>query len=760
LEIFTENWSYEAVFRYLKTGLTGIERNCIDKLENYVLACGIRGKRWTNGQAWDMSPGVLPDERDVERLADELAELNSIRAAIAEPLLDFRRKTKGRSTAAEICTALFDFLGAIGVPERIELSIKEFTASGKLSLASEYSQVWNIVMEVFDQIVEVMADESFGLERFANILSIGLAEYQIGLIPASLDQVLVGSVERSKSHAVRALYILGANDGVFPAAGAEEGILSDLDRATLNAAGVELASDTRTQAFDEQYLVYRALTTASSFLRLSWPIADAEGRSMRPSMIIARLRKIFPHISEGSNIVKPAADETEFELVAGRTPAFAQMVVALRQKADGKELHPLWRCVYLWFAAQTDWQEQCTAVSQAFRQRNIAQPVSRDKIAKLYGDPAYASVSRLERYTACPFAYYVQYGLGAKGRNVYRLSPPDVGTFMHAAIEMFSRRVAAQNISWREFTREWCVAEVDAVVEAMLAKMQGSGLAGTRRYTALTLRLKRVIAKAVWVIAEHIRRGSFEPVGYEVDFATGGKFPPITLELESGETICLTGRIDRVDALQTEAGTYLRIIDYKSGRKDFKLSDVFYGLQVQLITYLDAIWESNALELTQPVLPGGMLYFRIDDPMVRNDAKIAPAEVEQALMKQLKMKGLLLADVKLVREMDHMLEGSSLIIPARINNGDVLGKSSAASLAQFKLLRQYVKRLLKGLCTEIMQGNVAIQPYKKQNATSCQYCDFAAVCQFDVVRPENSFKLLHDRADEEVWRLLQAESDI
>lgn len=759
LDIFNENWSYEAVFRYLKTGLTGLDRSSIDRLENYVLACGIRGSRWTKDEEWRMSPGLLPDERDSGHQDTALKEINEVKAEIARPLLEFRKKTRGRKKASEICGALYDFLCALGVPGRIEACIESFRKGGELNLANEYSQVWNIVMEVFDQTVEVMGEENFGLERFANILKIGFGEYQVGLIPASLDQVLVGSVERSKSHEVKALYILGVNDGVFPAAAADEGLLSDLERAALNKAGLELASDTRTKAFDEQYLVYRALTTAGSYLRLSWPIADQEGRTMRPSMIISRLRKLFPALTETSNIIKPESGEDEGELVAGKIPAFKQMLSALRRKAEGKEIGTLWPGVYRWFASQEDWQHKCRSAHAAFGYKNVAQPVGREKIAALYGDPAYSSVSRLEKYTACPFAYYVQYGLGARERKIYRLSPPDVGTFMHAVIESFSRQVAEQNLSWREFDREWCREKVSAIVDEMLEKMQGAGLAGSRRYTALVLRLKRVISRAVWLIAEHIRRSSFEPLGYEMDFAEGGKFPPITIELAGGEKICLTGRIDRVDALKTKEGTYLRIIDYKSGSKDFKLSDVFYGLQVQLITYLDALWENSGMAVTPPVLPGGILYFRIDDPLVKGNGQSTAEEIEEAIMKQLKMKGLLLADVKLIREMDTTIEGASLIIPARINKGDVLGSSSSvASLGQFKLLRKYVRKLLQGLCEEIMKGNVAIKPYKKKGITSCKYCDYSPVCQFDTAREENTYRLLYDREDEEVWELLRGKT--
>lgn len=754
LDIFNENWSYEAVFRYLKTGLAGVHRGSIDRLENYVLACGIRGSRWTSSQDWNMKPGLIPGDKNFGDEDRILREINQVRYDICTPLLEFRKKTKGRKKASEICSALYDFLLAIGVPERMETNIDQFRKSGKLNLANEYSQVWNIVMEVFDQVVEVMGDETFGIERFSNILKIGLGEYKVGLIPAALDQVLVGSVERSKSHEVKALYILGANDGIFPYAAAEEGILSDIERTLLDNAGIKLASDTRVKAFDEQFIVYRALTTAGGYLRLSWPIADHEGRAMRPSMIISRLRRLFPAITESSNILKPQSDAEEMNLVTGKSPTFKQMVSVLRQRADGKDIHILWPEVYRWFARQVEWQQRCQSARFAFNYKNLAHSVGRDKISLLYGDPTYSSVSRLEKYASCPFSYYLQYGLEAKERKIYHLSPPDVGTFMHTVIESFSRQVVDQNISWRQFDREWCMEKVSQIVDEMLAKMQGAGLSGSKRYTALILRLKRVISRAVWLIAEHIRRSNFNPIGYEIDFGEGGNFQSITIQLESGKKIFLTGRIDRADALKTREGTYLRIIDYKSGDKEFKLSDVYNGLQVQLIAYLDAIWENSGKEIDRPILPGGVFYFRIDDPMIKSNGKISKEEIEMAIMKKLKMKGLLLADVKIIREMDNSIEGNSLIIPARINKGDVLGKSSAASLEQFLILRLYVRKLLKQFCEEIVKGNVSLKPYKKKQITSCKYCGFSAVCQFDTAREENTYKQLTDQEDEEIWRLL------
>ncbi len=758
LDIFIENWSYESVFRYLKTGLINIDQSSIDKLENYVLACGIRGNKWTGEKPWDMSVDLIPDERGFADKRRTIDEINGIRDVVIKPLLAFREKTKGRNSAKIFCGCLYDFLCELDIPQTIENNIQVFRQKGDLTLANEYSQVWNIAMDVLDQTVEVMGDETFGIERFSKILKIGLGEYKIGTIPAALDQVMVGSVERSRSHEIKAMYILGVSDGVFPSVAVKEGILSDQDRSILNHLGLELASDTRAQAFDEQYLVYRTLTVAGNLLRISWPIADNEGRTMRPSIIVSRLKKIFPQISQRSNIVPRQLNEFDMEMISKATPTFRKTITAMRQKADGEEIHTAWKDVYNWFYEDKDWEKRCVATREAFTYRNEAERISDEKIGLLYGDPVLSSVSRLEKYTSCPFAFYVQYGLGAKERKIYTLSPPDIGTFMHAVIERFSKLVSKGEVTWRSFDREWCKEKVSSIVDEMLQKMQGMGIAASKRYTALTARLKRVVARAIWLIAEHIRRSSFDPIDYEVGFGEREKYPPITIEMDSGKKIQLSGRIDRIDALKTQDGTYLSIIDYKSGTKDFKLSDVFYGLQIQLITYMDAIWESEEKKNDNPVYPGGMLYFKVDDPIIKDKKGISEEDIETAIMRKLKMKGLILADVKLIKDMDNNIEGSSMIIPATLNKGDVIGKNtSAATLEQFKSMRKYIRSLLKNIGNEIVKGNVDIKPCKKKGITSCTYCGFLSICQFDTARKENSFKLLYDKPNDEVWDLIGRE---
>ncbi len=781
LDIFNNNWTYEDVFSYLKAGLLSIPSSDIDLIENYVLACGIRGSRWYQAEDWKMSPELFSDKNEGQ---DEefLLRINEIRAAIIEPLVEFRGRTKGRNTAAAFCEAIYVFLEKTGVYIKITQLVDYFNENGQRRLASEYQQVWNILMDVFDQIVEVMGEETVSTQRFTNIFRIGLAEYKISTIPASVDQIIVGSAEHSKSTNVTDVYILGVNDGVFPSTGMDEGILNDQDRNTLLEKGLELASDTRAKAFDEQFLIYKALTAASKRLTLSWPVADSQGKTLRPSTLISRLKRIFSNITTKSNVAKNTdgnvkttdsnatntaghnatiTTDSYLDNIAAKNPAFRQLVCQLRGLSDGDAVDAFWKEVYAWFLQRDDWRSQCEMLAYALNYKNISNAVNREKVLSLYGTNARSSVSRIEKYSVCPFAYYVQFGLKAKERKFFQLRAPDVGSFMHAVIEKFAAVLIENEMTWRDFDRDWCNEQVGLIVSDVLSQIKMSSITSSARYKALMTRLKRVIARSIWMIAQHIRMGSFYPAGYEVDFGEKAELPPVVVELGTGEKVSFIGRIDRVDTLETEEGTYVRIVDYKSGNKDFSLSDALNGLQLQLITYMDALQEGAANKFKGPIIPGGMLYFRLDDPIVSAKSGTDSSDIELAIMKKLKMNGLLLGEVKLITEMDNSISGTSIIIPARINKDGQLGKpSSTASREQFSMLRAYTKRLLTDLFTEIMKGNVAIRPYRKNKQTGCDYCSYQAVCQFDPTMSDNSYRQLFDKKDDEVWSIMKGTDSV
>lgn len=748
LEIFAVNWSYESVFRYLKTGLAGIERDEADLLENYVLAKGIKGSKWNREEAWSYGTPASQYELELQQEADR------VRRKAAEPLQKLYHKVKGRNTGKEICTALYEFLCELEVPDKLEALVSHFEEAGQLDRADEYSQVWNILLELLDQVVEAMGETEVKVEAFLELLTVGFEEYNIGLIPPALDQVLVGSLERSKSHAVKAIYIIGANDGMFPVPFKQEGILSDRDRETLGDCGIELAPDTRGRTFEQQYLIYTALTSPSEFLRLSWCAADREGRALRPSIIISRLKRMFSDMSVESGMIVRSSGENAEMYVSAPVPTFNELVSALRQKTEGNPADPVWEQIAHWYKKEEKWKDKYSRVLEGFHYSNQVGLIRQEQVRKLYGSNIRTSVSRLERYSACPFSYYVEYGLKAKERRILRLDAPDMGSFMHRVIDMFSREVSGSGKGWRGIDRAWCEERVARIVDELVKEMAGTVFASSSRYRYLADRLKRVLTRAVWLIAEHIRRSSFEPMGYEMGFGEDEQLPPITLVLPSGEKMILSGRIDRMDCMDTEEARYFRIVDYKSGNKQFRLQDVYYGLQLQLVTYLDAVSESLEKTSGKPVLPAGVLYFRLDDPIVMGDREADKETIEQAIMKELKMKGLLLEDVRLIKEMDTGIDGDSLIIPARINKGGDLGRSSAASAEKFEIMKRHVRKLLYRLGEEMLKGDISISPYRRKGMSSCTYCGYLSICQFDTKLEGNGYRNLYDRKDDEVWALM------
>lgn len=756
IEIFNRNWSYETVFRYLKSGLIQIDMEEIDILENYVLASGIKGKKKWN-ETWDYIVNYRFQNDDVSE--DELVNLqniNDIRKKVVEPLKSLHEEIKGRHTASELCSSMFNFLCGLGINATIGNLVEDFRMQGSEELAVEYSEIWNMIMELFDETVEVFKDEKINLKDFVNILNIGFEKKKMGLIPPALDVVTVGSIDRIRSHNIKALYILGVNDGIFPAVLKEEGVFNDGDRGRLREIDVNLAEDSKTKTFQEQFLIYTTLCLPSAYLKLSYSIADFEGKAQRASVIISRIKKLFPKLVEKGSVSDIGKTKDEFiEDISTPLPTFNNLVKHISSKNKRSINNSVWKQVHNWYCSDENWKDKCEIILDAEAYTNQVELIDKEKVKKLYGKKLNLSVSRLEKYGECPFAYFVQYGLGAKERKIFKLTPPDLGSFMHGVIDEFSVLVKESNKEWSELGEDWCEEKVDLIVQRKINETSGTIFNSSARYRYFSERLKRVLIKTVLIIVEHMSRSGFEPVGYEVIFGDKGDYPAIEVQLESGEKVYLRGRIDRVDKLTLENEDYYRIIDYKSGNKNFSLNDVYYGLQIQLLVYLDAILSSEDKTKEHQSKPAGVFYFKIDDPIIKGSKAMSEEKIKEAILKELKMKGLLLENPKIVMEMDKKIEGYSLIIPASIKKDGNLGKSSSLATDEgFNSLRKFVKNSLATTCEKMLRGNIKIEPYKNNEMDACNYCMYSAVCKFDTSLEDNNYKVLKKRDNDEIWSLI------
>ncbi|WP_123052914.1 helicase-exonuclease AddAB subunit AddB [Clostridium sp. JN-1] len=762
VEIIAKNWSYESVFKYLKTGFLDISTDEIDIIENYVLSNGISGSKWINEDDWKFNINYSIENKDVSGYEKEmLSKINDIRNRIRRPLLKLSKSIKGKKTARQICEGIYNFLCDIDFVKKIENIMNDFRECGELDRVNEYNQIWNIIIELLDQIVETIGDESFTVSEFYQILAAGFEEYEIGVIPPALDQVLVGSVTRIKSHDVNALYIVGVNDGVFPAPLPDEGMLSDKDRENLNDHGVEISKSTRNRVFEEQFLIYSTLTIVSKYLKLSYVVSDEDGKGKRPSVVISRMKKLFPNLNEQNIVIGRNDDNSNIDSITGPNAVFNELISNIRKHSDGEYMNGLWLDVYRWYKLNDDWNEKLDKVLKGFYYTNEVEINDTSKVRKLYGRHLNMSISRLEKFVQCPFAYFMQYGLKAKERKVYKLTPPDFGSFIHNMLKLFSDKVSEENLSWSNLDEEWCKDQITSIVDETLENVPGSIFNSSKRYKYETNKVKRILITSIWLITKHMKKSDFKPLGYEVDFKNNGKFPPISIELHSGETVTLTGRIDRLDGMSEESETYLRIVDYKSGIKEFKLSDVYYGLQMQLLIYLDAILTEFEKMCDGTCIPGGILYFKLDDPIIKVEPNISDEDIEERIMKALRMNGLILNDPEVVKRMDNSINKSSDVIPVTVKKDGSISNSlsSVATLEQFNILRKYIRDTIAELCEQILEGNINISPCKNKRNTACNYCIYSFICQFDTLMKGNKYRNMKEKSDQEVWNELQNRYD-
>ena len=742
IEVMIRNWSYESVFKYLKSGLVNIDRHEIDILENYVLANGIKGFKWTN----ELS--ISEEDND---------EIDPIKVMIKvrEPLLNLHSKIRGNKSVKAICTAIYEFLVELDCFNRIEEWISEFDENGMQGNVMEYQQVSEIVIDILDQAVDVIGEDLITINEFYKVLNAGFQNKEIGIIPIALDQVNIGDIARIKGRNVKVLFIVGVNDGILPAANKDEGILSDRDRDLLKENGIELSSSTRAKVFEEQYMVYTALTLASDYLMISYPMADFEGKSLRASIVIPRLKRNFPKLIEESDLFNLKEKSDKYSKVTAPIPTFNELILALRRNYENEDVEDYWKDVYCWYKDKEEFYNKSGNILEGLKYSNDGEVVTREKLKKLYSikdGRLLFSVSRLENYAECPFSYFIKYGLKARDRKVYEFSAPDLGSFMHEILDEFTNKVKRERISWSELNSERCRSIVSDLIEKKLIEDSNSILNSSKKYKYFTNRFKRVIAKSVSVLAEQMRKGQFEIFSNEFQFGNLRDGAPIKLELPSGEEVYLTGRIDRIDSLDLHGNTYIRVIDYKSGSKKFDLNELYYGLQIQLLVYLDAILKNSEYILHTQAMPGAILYFKIDDPIIKSKSELQDEEIRKQVLDKLKMNGLLLKDAELVKAMDNDMETYSLVIPATFKkDGDFSSNSSVITEEQFNILREYVNFKMIELCEDMLSGKIRIEPCKNQRTSYCDYCDYSAICQFDTSIKDNKYKLVLKKDDKEIW---------
>ncbi len=729
--IVSEDFSYEGVFRFIKTGLTGFEKEDIDLLENYVLATGIRGvKRWKE----EFTRGYRTRE------TIDITRINEIREKFVEDILPLYEVLKDKEkTLKDFTTALYELGVRLNIEQKLEAYRQRFLESGHPLIAKEFEQVYRIIMELYDQMVLLLGEEHCTLKEFGEILDTGLVEVKVGLIPPGVDEVVIGDTERTRLKDIRVLFFLGVNEGIVPKVIGSGGILSDIERELLISNNIELAPTKRQQAYQEQFYIYLNMTKPKDRLYISYHKLNNEGKSVNPSFLIGKLKQLFPNIK----MIDEDDNNEDVEHIL-RDDGLNYLAEGLRDYHQ-KEPCDLWKELYLYYNSEEDKNYILTKMVNGAFYINKENGISKEAARLLYGSDLKGSVTRLERYASCAFAHFMSYGLSLEERQEYKLAIPDIGNIFHNAIDHFSKRLDSGEYNWHtipdEVREDWAIQSVVYAVE----EYENSFLRSSKRNEYLIKRMERITIRTLWALCNQIKQGAFEPVGYEMAFR---HIPDQALSLQ--------GRIDRLDLYEEEDKVYVRVIDYKSGNTSFDIGSVYYGLQQQLSVYLSAAMGYLKERFQEKkIIPSGIFYYHIDDPIVAKSD-----QSEEEIFKSLRMNGLVNEDKKVLALMDKKLAGQegsltssvkSDIIPVETNKEGQLSKRSVtANENQIKAMINYVNRKLVEDGNQILGGDTRLNPYRSADRTACDYCEFYSACGFDSRLPGHGYRNLTKKPVEEM----------
>ena len=728
LEVFAKNWSHESVFNYIKLGFLEIDELDLYELENFCLRWGIKHNKWYTVD-WNYG-------EDCEENRQTLKKMNALRNNIVNPLLEFKSEIGKNRNVLETTKMIYNFLIKNEIDKKLERKIKELEDNNMYEIAVQYKNSWKLLISILDEIVLIFGDRKLTFEQYKQILLIGFKNSELGSIPMTQDQVIMGDIDRSKSHKVKIIFIIGLNDGYFPAVNRNEGFFNDKDREYFKANGIEIANGTLENLYEENFNIYKAFSTAEEKIFLSYSSSNSEGKSLRPSIIVGKIKNIFTKLSQSSDII-----EKNLEIL-NENIAFEELVTKIREFNEEKELEGKWIFLFNHFKNKQRWNEKLKNALEGIEYSNEPKEnIKKETIDKLYGNVFKSSVSRFEQYRACPFSYYLKYGLKIDETKKLEINNIDTGSFMHEIIDEFFCEINARELNIKEINEEIVNLILEEIINNKLKNKKYYVFSSMPKYRVLSLRLKRVIFKSMKYIIESLKYSNFDVLGNEIEFKEGKKYPPIIVSLDSGKKVEITGKIDRIDIAKFNGKNYIRIIDYKSSVKNIDLNEVYDGLQIQLLTYLDATCQNEEF------LPAGALYFNLIDPVIKASQNLTEEEIEQEIRKKFKMNGLILADIDVAKGMDRKLEkGASDKIPAYLDKDGNLSKSksNAVNSTQFEFLQKYMNKIIKQIAEEILSGNIELKPYYnlKTKKTPCDFCEYKSICNFNKNGCRNEYRYI------------------
>ena len=752
LQLYIRDFSYDTVFHFLRSGMADISREEIDELENYVIRTGARGyrtySRLFTRRTEEMQQGS--GQEDTERAEETMERLNRIRQQFADTVEILHMAP--RAKAGEYVDHLYDFLEQNQVQQKLLNYQQQFEQEGDLAKAREYAQIYRLVMDLLDQIYELLGEEEISLQEFADILEAGFGEITVGTIPQNVDRIVVGDMERTRLKQVKVLFFLGVNDGNIPKNASKGGIISDMDREFLIESGTEMAPSPRQQMYIQRLYLYLNMTKPSERLYLSYAKVNSDGKGIRPSYLIDTVRKLFPQLA-----VEYPQNRSRLEQIEGRQEGARYLAEELREYADGtlrEEERQDFYLMYRAYEADPEGRDRLTAAAfRRYKESGLSRIVAR----ALYGRQLENSVSRLETYAACACRHFLQYGLSLQEREEFGFEVSDMGNVYHAVLENFAGKLAESGRTWWDFDENFATQAIKEAVEGYAATYGETVLYSSARNEYAITRMSRILTRTVLTLQQHLKQGSFQPDDYELSFRFAEDLDSIHVDLSEEEKMHLQGRIDRIDVSEDAEHVYVKVIDYKSGNKKFDLAALYYGLQLQLVVYMNAAMELESRKHPdKEIVPAALLYYHIDDPTIETPVELTQEQINEEILTKLRMNGVVNSDPAVVERLDRFLQDKSKVIPVeKKKDGSFSARSGILSREELHVVSAYVDTKIRQIGREILDGKIAANPYEKGNEEACTYCAYKKVCGFDGSIPGYEKRQLEDLDKQTLMQRMQ-----
>ena len=728
LELMRNDFSYNSVMRLLRTGYCGIVQEDVDKMENYLLATGIRGRKKWMGR-WIRLP---KNEK-----AYDIELLEGLRKKFMEDLEPVITVFSKKSTVEEQIKALYLYIVTLDVEQQLFVREKELLQADEQTKSKEYEQIYQIVMDLFEKCIRVLGKEQLSVQELGEILDAGFESAKVAVIPPGYDSVTIGDIERTRLNHVKVLLFLGVNEGIVPKSVNQGGIISQYERDSLEEADIVLAPCAREKAFMQKFYLYLNMTKPSHQLYLTYGRIDSEGKALRPSYLIRTMQRMFPdmkiqEVDEVDRILDTSTKEAanDYLLTGNRTP----------------EWYALAKC---FLESEDEWiRNRSKAILDAFYYRYAPDPISHVIAEAIYGKNIEGSVTRLEKFAKCAYSHFLSYGLKLREREESGFQSMDMGNLYHTAVELYSKRLAESEYNWFNVPEETRDAYAVASMEEAVLAYPNVGIYATAENAYMVERMNHIFKQTIWALTTQVRKGRFVPNDFEISFSKADNLDALRFDLGNNNRIQLTGRIDRLDTCADDNRLYVKVIDYKSGNTKFDLLQLYHGLQLQLVVYMNAAMElekKKELKKRQDILgdetevisgkeiiPGGLFYYHIDDPVIEVTGDLREAEVQEAVLKELKPDGIVNKEEAVYRAMDDEFEQKSDVIPIQIKkDGTLSALSKVASTEEFAILSEYVNHSIVKTGEMIYEGDVTVAPYTDGQTMSCDYCPYSSICGFD-----------------------------